>query len=394
MIKIFSELTVVKTLLMFFLAVFFSTNVIAQDSTLLNLEFGVNELVYDVSRSIVTVEASDPIYPKNYAKPNSNAIYSVIATGLIYDTTGFVLAPAEAVVDYSSIAIRFDDKTVSATIAAIDYQSGIALLKMQEPHGVPIQLKSQMGCAGQMILAVGNAYGLRASSTLGVCSGYRPDGMMQFSATFTPSSRGGGLFSMNGKLLGIIIKQIGNSSEIGLAIPAYKLPEIVNYLKNNGNRYAGYIGLVTREISILPPIKIQLPGNSRQISMAMGSNTIEISHGLLVEKVTPYSPAYKAGLRKDDLLFQANGLSIDSPLEFASFIQKSSPGTIIEFDFLRHNAMYQVEIPIGKQERATRFSTQTFGSEYDILADSLLKEIELMKQGIKMLERKVKELRQ
>lgn len=393
MINFFTKLTVVKTFLMFSLAVFFSTAVSAQDSALINLEYGLNELVYDVARTIVTVESSEPIYPQNYNQNRNDAVYSLISTGLIYDTSGFIIASAESVSKYASIFIRFDDKTIPAKTVAIDYQNGIALLKMQKPYGWPIRLKSQTGCAGQMILAIGNSYGVRAAPALGICAGYRPDGMMQFSASFTSSSHGGGLFSMDGKLLGIITAQIGNSSEIGLAIPSYKIRDIVNYLKTHGNRYAGYIGLVTREIEISPPLKVHMNRPSSQLSMAAHKSEIEISNGLLVEKVALNSPAYRAGLKKGDLLFQANNLSIDNPLEFASYIRKTSPGTIIEFDFLRHNAVYQVKIPIGKQEQHGGTSKSPVGNKSDLLADSILKEIQSLKQNLQSLENRLKRLR-
>lgn len=395
MITFFSKMTVAKIFLIFFPAVFFSAAIAAQDSSLINLEYGLNELVYDVSRAVVTVEASEPIYPQNYSLTDNDAVYSVISTGLIYDTSGFIIAPAESVSKYATIFIRFDDKTVPAKTVAIDYQNGIALLKMQNRSGKPIRLKSQTGCAGQMILAVGNILGVRAAPTLGICAGYRPDGMMQFSASFTPSSQGGGLFSMDGKLLGIITAQIGSSSEIGLAIPAYKIPEIVNYLKVHGDRYAGYLGLVTREIEVSPPIIIQLLDNTSRLSSAMSppKDRVQISHGLIVEKVVKNAPSYKAGLRKGDLLFHANGLTIDNPIEFAEYIKKTNPGTIIDFDFLRNNSIYSVKIPIGKQEQFVKGAKSPHGDKSDIMVDSILKEIEVLKQNIQGLESRLKQLR-
>ncbi len=393
MINFFSKMTVVKMLLMLFPAVFFSTAVVAQDSALINLEFGLNELVYDVARTVVTVEASEPIYPHNFSQNTTEAVYSLISTGLIYDTSGFVIAPAESVSKYGAIFIRFDDRTVPAKTVAIDYQNGVALLKMDKPYGWPIKLKSQVGCAGQMILAVGNVEGVRASPALGICAGYRPDGMMQFSATFSPSSQGGGLFSMEGKLLGIITAQIGTNGEIGLAIPAYKIPEIVDYLKKNGTRYAGYLGLQTREISISPPLIIHKTPTSSQISMAVNKNGLEISHGLIVERVAAHSPAYDAGLRKGDLIFQANGLSIDNPLKLASFIRKTDPGKKVNFDFLRHNAIYNVDVTIGKQTPLITSSQAPHGDKSELLIDSILKEMQVMRENLNALDKRLKQLR-
>lgn len=393
MIKFFSKLTVIKALLMFLLAVFFSPTISAQDSALIKFEQGLNELIYNVSQSIVTIEASQPIYPQNYIGNSNEAIYSLISTGLIYDSSGLVLAPAESVSKYATIYIRLDDKTVPAKTIAIDYQNGIALLKMQNCKNSPIKIKVHSGCAGQMVLAVGNAYGIRASSTLGNCAGYRPDGMMQFTALLSPSSQGGGIFSMDGNLIGVIADQVGSNSEIGLAIPAYKIPEIVDYLLKKGDRYAGYLGLSTREIEISPPLKVQLNSKNNQFSMASSSSQIEISHGLIVESVAPNSPAYTAGFRNSDLLFQANGMTIDNPIEFATFVKKSSPGSSISFDFLRHNAVYNVSLIVGKQEQKDTDSQEPFGSQSDMLADSILKEIQQMRQQMDVLQERLQKLR-
>ena len=392
MIKNFSKLTVIKALLMFFLAVFFSPIISAQDSSLIKFEQGLNELVYKVSQTVVTIEASEPIYPQNYSGTSQEAIYSLISTGLIYDSCGLVIAPAESVSKYTTIYIRLDDKTVPAKTVAIDYQNGIALLQMQSCKNSPIKIKAHSGCAGQMILAVGNSYGIRASSILGNCAGYRPDGMMQFTALLSPSSQGGGIFSMDGKLIGVITAQIGSNSEIGLALPAYKLPEIVEYLMKNGDRYAGYLGLSTREIEIAPPIKIQMNQTNNQFSMASASSQIEISHGLIVEGVAPNSPAYLSGFKKGDLLFRANGLNIDNPIQFANFVKKSNPGSQISFDFLRHNTIYNVPLTVGKQELMAIESGSPLGSQSDMLVDSILKEIQQMRQNMNAMEERLKQI--
>ena len=389
MIKKFSHTTVVKVLLVLLATVFFSVNLFAQDSSLINLESGLNDLVYDISRSIITVEATEPIYPNNFSGNNNEAIYSVISSGLIYDTAGHVLTLASSVIDRSQIKIHFEDKIIPARLVAVDYQSGLALLKMQYPYGLPFSQMPQTGCAGQMIVAVGNSYGVRAAPALGFCSGFRPDGLMQFTASFTSSTHGGGIFTLTGKLIGIITGVIGKDSKIGLALPAHKLPEIVQYLKTNGDRLAGYLGLSTTEFEISPPIEVRV---SNRLASTHQSNVIVVSRGLVVSKVIPNSPAAKAGLKQGDLIFQANGRPIDEAIELANYVKKSAPGTLIHFDILRQNNAYSVQLAIGQM----KLTSSTFGNTItnkDLVTDSILKEIQTLKETLYYLENRLKRLR-
>ena len=389
MIKKFSHTTVVKVLLVLLATVFFSVNLFAQDSSLINLESGLNDLVYDISRSIITVEATEPIYPNNFSGNNNEAIYSVISSGLIYDTAGHVLTLASSVIDRSQIKIHFEDKIIPARLVAVDYQSGLALLKMQYPYGLPFSQMPQTGCAGQMIVAVGNSYGVRAAPALGFCSGFRPDGLMQFAASFTSSTHGGGIFTLTGKLIGIITGVIGKDSKIGLALPAHKLPEIVQYLKTNGDRLAGYLGLSTTEFEISPPIEVRV---SNRLASTHQSNIIVVSRGLVVSKVIPNSPAAKAGLKQGDLIFQANGRPIDEAIELANYVKKSAPGTLIHFDILRQNNAYSVQLAIGQM----KLTSSTFGNTItnkDLVTDSILKEIQTLKETLYYLENRLKRLR-
>lgn len=387
MLNKLSNMTVAKVL-MLFSAVFFSS-VHAQDSSLINLETGLNDLVYNISQSIVTIEATEPVYPNNYSGTANDPIYSCISTGLIFDTSGLVLTIAPSVIDRSQIFIRFEDKNIPAKLVGIDYQNGIALLKMHRPFGIPVRMIDHSGCAGQMVLAVGNSYDVRAAPAIGFCAGSRPDGLMQFTASFTPTTFGGGLFTLSGDLIGIITGNIQTDNKIGLALPTHKLREIVDYLLKNGDRLAGYLGLTTKEFALSPPLEVIIPN---RIEAPPSTIKIKIKGGLAVSSVTPNSPASKSGLKHGDLIFQANGKPIIEALELANYVKKSKPGTIINFDFLRHDNVYTVQIPIG-QMSILPSSVGTSISQKDMVADSILKEMEELKARLFELENRLKQLR-
>ncbi len=380
-----------KYALIAFWAVLFCSPILAQDSSLSMLESGLNDLIYRLSRSVVTVESFYPRPPDLRGNAGGDALYNVIATGVIFDSSGHVLTVASNVVNRSRIQIRFEDQIIPADVQAIDYQTGLAVLRLARPVGTPARLNRQHGCAGQMILALGNAYGLRAAPSMGFCAGVRPDGAVQFTAPITSSTLGGGLFDLSGQLVGIITGGIGqgNRTEIGLAVPSARVSESAEYLLTRGDRMAGYLGLTTAEMEVYPPLEV---GQSNQL-VNNGSGGMLIERGVVVTAVVPSSPAAKAGLKTGDLLFSINRQAVASALQVANFVKQSTPGTVIEFGIIRQNRSYFVPVKVGQSQMRSFESSinVTFEQvQYFDLTDSLLGEIEALKATIRHLERRIR----
>ncbi|NOY89274.1 MAG: serine protease, partial [FCB group bacterium] len=328
------------------LAVFFSVSIKAAEFSLDYLENGLNELIYRSSQSIVTIEATNPS-GGNGSRMDNEPVYNLISTGIVYDSLGHILAVASSVTGRSDIKIKFEDQIIPAQVQAVDYQSGLAILKMVKPVGKPVVLNGKYGCAGQMILALGNVYGLRATPSLGFCAGIRPDGIIQFTAPVIYGTLGCGLFNLSGQLVGVFMgnDNQGNQNELGLAVPAYKIPEIANYLITKGDRLCGYLGLTTTKIQVSPPIVIGYQNQFVNVS----DNNLVIDQGVLVNKVVANSPAEQAGLQKGDLLFSVNGKRINSAINLVHSVQQSTPGTIMNFDVLRQNSVYHINVKVGEK---------------------------------------------
>lgn len=374
-----------------FPAVFFSLNAFADDNSLKNLESGLNDLVYNVSRSIVTIEATEPIYPNNYSGVENEAVYNIVSTGIVYDSAGRVVTLAESVIGQSLIAVKFENQIIPAKVQAIDYQTGLALLQLLKPVGVPVKLSRETGCAGQMVLAMGNSLGLRASPSLGFCAGYRADGFMQFSALFSSSTSGGGLFSLSGELIGLISGSIpsGDQNRIGLAVPVSDLMNSVDYMAKFGSRYAGYLGVTSIEIEISPPIEIRLP----KATVSSGYQTIVIEKGVGVTDIVPNSPASKSGIRKNDLIFEIDRHSITSAFELARYVKSILPGEIVQIGILRQHQPIFMNVTIGHRELTSinpELNSDSPASHDDMIFDTILKEISNLKKAVKELENKIK----
>ncbi len=375
------------------LAVLFAiSSVGAADSPLLRLEDGVNELIYRASRSIVTVEAIQPRMYGGVGGAGGQTIHTLVSSGLIYDSAGHVLASASSVAGREQILVHYDDQTLEARLCGVDYITGLAVLAVDRPLGVPAALCRHRQCAGQMVIAIGNAYGVRASPTLGFCSGLRNDGIMQFTAPITSGTVGGGVFDMAGELVGVITGGIGRErfAEVGLAVPASEIPEAVAHLVAQGDRYAGYVGVQIADIDVSPGLEIRYPASLVESGRTPGRI---IDRGVLVTSVTAGSPAARAGLSPGDLLFAVNGVAVGSAGELRSLVRNNPPGTRVEIGYLRREMPYVVALETARLDDPRwedLFAPQPGVSDPAEVTDSLRKEVERLQRALEDLQKRLR----
>lgn len=375
------------------LTVFFSAPIQAADSSLTNLESGMSELVYRLSRSIVTVESSCRVPAQPTAGKGDDMVRKLVSTGVIYDSVGHVLVSAPMVIGQEYIAVRIGNEAVRAEVVAIDYHTNTALLHCARPIGEPATLSAKQSCAGHMVVALGNAYGLRAAPALGFCAGARQDGLLQFSVPITSGAIGGGVFDMGGRLLGLIIGAVGSENRIALAVPAHRLPEIATLLLSGEDRHSGFLGVQSTEIEIVPPLEISSP--NRFASIGQGQTSV-IEHGMVVTKIVPRSPAAQAGLALGDLIIAYNGKPVSTATELAQIVQSSLPGSNGRIDVVRQNHVLSFDVTIGRKDISS-----TTGSTRDVveniaetsLVDSLTTELTRLRQQIDQIEARVERLR-
>lgn len=378
-----------------FWAVFFSEAAFAAEASLTALESGLNDLIYRLSQSVVTVETSKHIPVQSPDGYGDQTVSRLISSGIIYDSGGHVLASASAVASRDQIVVHFADQTIPAKLQGIDYQTGLAVIYINKSIGSPVVFNNSAGCAGQMVIAMGNAYGMQASPSLGFCAGSRTDGVIQFSAPIASETVGGGLFDLSGNLVGVITGGIGSGrwAEAGLAISAYEIPNIVRYLMTHGDRQAGYIGITTTDIEISPGL--ELTPTHQLINVGAQSSPL-IEKGILITSVVPFSPAARAGLKEGDLLFSLNDKPLSSSIKLRNQVRQIPPETIIELGFIRYNRPYRAIVKVGQLELTApeeAFFESNLLTPRSISADSLLNEINSLKRTIFLLKRHLDGLR-
>ncbi len=375
------------------LAVLFCLSAKAADSTLAAMENSLSELIFRVSRSVVTVEASRPVGSNALSGDSGESLQQLISSGLVVDSSGHVLTAASSVVGFDHITVSIDNDIIPARVVGIDYQTGLALLRSDRPAGEPAVLSRQHGCAGKMIVALGNSMGVRACPSIGFCAGFRPDGMLQFTTTITPGSLGGGIFDLSGYLVGVIVDGLGDGrvAEAALAVPAHKLPTIMRYLSTRGDREAGYIGISTVDIEITPGLEISLP---TRLASTTADHQQLLHRAALITDVVPSSAAERAGLRRGDLLFSINGSIIHSAWELMYMVQRQKPGAVMELGLIRNSQQRSARIHIGRRTISPgvvfRNPVDTTLGPASSSDQSILQRIENLRRELEDLERQVR----
>lgn len=340
MLKLDSYFSAARNFLLFIIsAAFLSSAIPASSMTLDSLDMHLKRLVEKASKSIVTVESVISRKDQRSNNTRGSVAANLISSGIIIDTAGLILTSAASVYDYPVHYVWYNDKPHKAKLSAVDYRTGLALLKSDIKGGLPVRLFDDEPSMGQMMVALGNAYGMSAAPSLGFCVGLRADDKLQFSAPISSGSIGGGLFTMTGELAGVIVSGFGHGTETqtGIAIPAFQIKEVIDHMLCCGTRKAGYLGISTADMEYYESY-------SSNTSGASVTNTIK---GVYITDVVKNSPAEKAGLRTGDIITSINSLPVLSAEELMHYVMRSIPGSITNFRILRSSREVALQATLG-----------------------------------------------
>jgi Do/DeqQ family serine protease len=239
-----------------------------------------------------------------------------LGSGVIVDAGGFVVTNNHVVEGADQVKIALADKReFEATIVLKDSRSDLAVLKVKdgrERFPVVEFGDSDAAQVGDLVLAIGNPFGVGQTVTHGIVSAVARTQVgitdyqffIQTDAAINPGNSGGALVDLGGKLIGIntaIFSRSGGSQGIGFAIPANMVKVVVASAKDGGKTVRRpYLG--ARLQAVTPEIADSL--------------NLKRPAGALVATVTPNSPAARAGLKPGDLITAIDGLPIDDPNAF------------------------------------------------------------------------------
>jgi len=258
-----------------------------------------------------------------------------LGSGVIVGKNGYILTNNHVIQNAEEVKVFLHDgREKTAEIVGTDPKTDISVLKIevQENHPLePIPLgDSDRLRLGEVVLAIGNPFGVGQTVTMGIVSATGRanvgvadyEDFIQTDAAINPGNSGGALVNMNGELIGIntaIYSRSGGYQGIGFAVPVNMARSIMDSLVRFGKVQRGYLGVMIQDVS--PDIAEVF--------------TLEKPEGALISDVLKDSPAEKAGFRRGDIIMAMDGKDIENASHLRNRIAQTAIGERVDFDVLR-----------------------------------------------------------
>lgn len=317
----------------------------------------------NVDDALATLLAQEQVLADVYRRVNP-AVVNIQLTqgegsGFVYDASGYIVTNNHVVEQGGPIRVAFADGTeMDAQLVGRDPDSDLAVIKVDAAPGqlTAVSLADSSALqVGQMVIAIGNPFGLQGSMTTGIVSGlgrllegarYSIPDIIQTDAAVNPGNSGGPLLDLYGNVIGVnsaIASPVRGSSGVGYAVPVNIVKVVVPQLIANGRVSYPWLGVSGGTLTAIIAENLGLNPNQR---------------GALIAEVVPNGPADVAGLQGGDVRTNAPGdviVGVDGqPVQdfddlLAYVVQNTSVGQTIDLQVLRNGEVQTV--PLTLQER-------------------------------------------
>ncbi len=292
---------------------------------------------------------SDPLlqqyFGNIYSKPKMHKKQS-LGAGVVVDQNGFILTNAHVVEGADDIWIGIDDRpTAPARIVGIDKDTDLAVIQAAGKNLPVARLgDSENLRVGDVVLAIGNPFGVGKAVTQGIISAtgrYRLglanfENFIQTDAAINQGNSGGALINTRGEVIGIstaIISESGGSHGIGFAIPISLARQVMEQIIAHGRVIRGWIGVSGQQLT--PQLAESLD--------------LEDTPGVLVSGVLEDGPADAAGLQLGDVIQAVDGKQMDSSFEMLNHMATTPPGSKIKLTVSRADQQLDLEVQVAER---------------------------------------------
>jgi serine protease Do len=269
-----------------------------------------------------------------------------LGSGVIVTEDGYILTNNHVVdgADEIKVALADDKTTYDAKVIGSDPQTDIAVIKIEGKNlpAITITDSDQLE-VGDIVLAIGNPFGVGQTVTMGIVSAKGRAGMgivdyedfIQTDASINPGNSGGALVDAAGRLVGInqsIISRSGGNQGIGFSVPINLARYVMERLIADGKVTRGYLGVMIQPVTPDLAKEFKLPDNT----------------GALIGDVTRDSPAEDAGLKAGDVIIEFNGRKVTDSRHLRLMVSQTAPGTKAEVKLLRDGQEKSLTVKLGE----------------------------------------------
>ena len=279
--------------------------------------------------------------------PETSREQQGLGSGVIVDSKGHILTNYHVIKEVDEISVSLaDGRDAKAKVVGSDPESDIAVLKI-DLKNLPVILMgtSNQVRSGDVVLAIGNPFGLDQSVSLGIISATKRNqtglgllqNLIQTDAAINPGNSGGALVNTHGELIGIntaIFSQTGGHQGIGFAIPIDLAKEAMLQLMTGKPISRGFIGIQMQNLNDEIRESFNYPKGD----------------GVFVRALVHGSPAQKAGLAPGDIILKIDGTPVKDSIEMQLLVKKLIPNKLYTVEIYRQKEIMSFSIKMGEKK--------------------------------------------
>ncbi len=311
----------------------------------------VNILTLQVPKRGAHPLARDPFFKRFFGERDPDAedgedLKNSLGSGVIVSHEGYVLTNNHVVEGADEIEVVLTDgRKAPAKIVGLDPETDLAVIKINlDKLPVIVLGQSELARVGDVVLAIGNPFGVGQTVTMGIISALGRNNLhinsfenfIQTDAAINFGNSGGALVDTRGNLIGIntaIYSQSGGSVGIGFAIPVSTAKTVMEAIIKDGHVVRGWIGVETQDITP---------------ELAQSFN-LQRTSGAIIAGVVRNGPADKAGIVPGDILLTVEGKPVGDTTEMLNLIAQLPPGGKAKMTVLRKNREAALDVMVGKR---------------------------------------------
>ena len=293
---------------------------------------------------------NDPIFRRFFGDqlPDEAQRAASLGSGVIVSGNGYVLTNHHVVESADEIEVALaDGKKLLAKVVGIDPETDLAVLRLDAENLPAISFGSSDALrVGDVVLAIGNPFGVGQTVTSGIVSALGRTGLgintfenfIQTDAAINPGNSGGALVDAAGNLIGIntaIFSRSGGSMGIGFAIPVSTAKMVLEQIVQSGSVTRGWIGVEVQEITQPVAETFKLGG----------------TRGALIAGVLHGGPADKAGIKPGDVLLEVQGKPVADPAAMLNLIAALAPGSAATMKVKRQGQDVDASVTVGRRPK-------------------------------------------
>lgn len=301
-------------------------------------------------------------FRRGFPQGPSTEIQHGLGSGVIVTKDGYILTNNHVVDGAKEVKVTLQDgREFTAKVVGRDPKSDIAVVKIDATDLPTVPLAdSEKVEIGDVVLAIGNPFGIGQTVTSGIVSAKDRGNMgiedyedfIQTDAAINPGNSGGALVDIDGRLIGIntaILSRSGGNQGVGFAIPSDLARTVMESLIKTGHVTRGYLGVMIQNVT--PDLASEFK--------------LKSDKGALISDVVPDGPADKAGLKNGDVVVEFNGHPVIDSRRLQLEVASTKPGSTVPVEVLRDGDKKSVDVTVKQLPGTEKLAENNSNSDQD-----------------------------